>query len=464
MFFTHPKLEDLEGFLCGTSRSVSPASKALVVRHLLSDCPTCRERLITLHRDSSRLTQLLRSEREEGLTERLAIQASNGYDYSHAFSAAARAVSALLAPEDQDTGSPLGVLAELDALPADERVRRVSAGGRFAAPALIEILINRSHDARYRDADEMLHFANLAKLAAERCSPVGVGNGLRLADLQARAWGQYGNALRVSGKPREAEDAFATAQRYRRAGTGDPQLRAGLLARSTPLAIFQGRFTEAIGMCEEAEEIYRELGESHLLAATMIQKATATLQLGEAESAVRILNQTIPLIDHEEDPHLLLVACHNLVRCFIDLGRPEQALQIYSEIKELYEEFEDPLILLRATWQEGQLLRDLGHLEPAETILLRAHKGYTEKKLAYEAALVSLDLATVYVKRGQVDRLKRTVLETVPIFHSLRVGLETLASLLQLQKVADQEQQALELIRALSARIEPLRRQRVEEN
>src|SRR6185295_502355 len=394
MFSTHPKLEDLEGLLCGTSRSFSQANKALVVRHLLSDCPVCRERLITLHRDSPRLTQLLRSEREEGLAERPAIQASNGYDYRHAFSAAARAVSALLAPEDQDAGSPLGVLAELDVLPAEEMVRRVSTEGRFANLALIEILINRSHDARYRDADEMLRFANLARLAAERCSLVNVGNELRLADLQARDWGQYGNALRVAGKPRDAEEAFATAQRYRKAGTGDPQLRAGLLARSTPLAIFQGRFPEAIGMCEEAEEIYRELGESHLLASTMVQKATAMLYSGDAESAVRILNQTLPLIDDEEDPHLLLVACHNLVRCFIDLGRPDQALQIYSEIKELYEEFEDPLILLRATWQEGQLLRDLGHLEAAETILLRARKGYTERKLAYEAALVSLDLAT----------------------------------------------------------------------
>src|SRR6185295_19615558 len=181
--------------------------------------------------------------------------------------------------------------------------------------------------------------------------------------------------------------------------------------------------------------IYRELGESHLLASTMVQKATAMLYSGDAESAVRILNKAISLIDHEEDPHLLLVACHNLVRCFIDLGRPDQAAQIHFDNKGLYKEVEEPNILLRATWQEGQLLRDLGHLEAAETILLRVRKGYTERKLAYEAALVSLDLATVYVKQGFADKLKRTVLETVPIFHSLRVGLETLASLLQLQKM-----------------------------
>jgi len=386
------------------------------------------------------------------------------YDYSNAFLVAERAVSAFLSPDGQVAISPAVILAELDSLPANEQVQRVSAGAPFAAPSVIETLIARSHDARYRDAEEMLYLAQLARLAAEVCSPADSANELRLADLRTRAWAQYGNALRVLGRPREAEEAFATAQRYRREGTGDPILRAWLLEKITPLAIFQGNLEDAIAKCEEAGEIYRELGESHLLASTMVQKATATLHSGEAEGAIRILNQAIPLIDHEEDPHLLLVACHNLVRCYIDLERPDQALQIYSEIKVLYEEFEDPLILLRATWQEGQLLRDLGELQAAETALLRARKGYMERKLAYEVALVSLDLATVYVKLGLVDKLKRTVLETVPIFHALRVGLETLASLLQLQQVAEQEQQALELIRTLSARIEPLRRQRVEES
>jgi tetratricopeptide (TPR) repeat protein len=469
MLSTHPTLEDLERFLASTSPSVYPDTKALVVRHLLADCAVCRERLVALHRNSPRLIQLLRSELEDGLA-RPATQvllSPSPFDYGNAFAAAEQAISALLAPEDHAEGvegTSIALLSELDALSPAERVRWVSEGGRFANPALVSILINRSHDARFQDADEMLHFADLARLAADRCSPVDPGHALRLADLKARAWGQYGNALRVSGRPREAEEAFATAQRHRHAGTGDPLLSAALLARSTPLALFQGRFEEAIAMCEEVEEIYRDLGEDHLLAATRVQKATATLQSGAAERAVRILNQTIPLIDHQEDPHLLLAACHNLIRCYIDLGRPDQALQIYSEIKELYEEFDDPLIQLRAAWQEGQLLRDLGHLSEAETILIRARKGYTERKLAYEVALVSLDLATVYVKLGLTDKLKRTVLETVPIFHALRVELETLAALLQLQQVADQEQQALDLIRALTARIEPLRRQRVEES
>ena len=69
---------------------------------------------------------------------------------------------------------------------------------------------------------------------------------------------------------------------------------------------------------------------------------------------------------------------------------------------------------------------------------------------------MSLDLAAVYVKLGLVEEVKRTVMTTLPIFHALRVKLETLAALLQLQQVADQEQQALELIRTLKPRIESL--------
>jgi hypothetical protein len=74
----------------------------------------------------------------------------------------------------------------------------------------------------------------------------------------------------------------------------------------------------------------------------------------------------------------------------------------------------------------------------------------------YEVAVVCLDLAALYVKLKAIDDLKQTVAATVPIFRALRVDREALATLLQLQQVADKEQQAMELIRFLSARIEPL--------
>lgn len=462
MFSNHPTAEDLEEFLRSTSRADAGSHNPQVIRHLLAECAVCRDNLRALGWGSQRLMSLLQIQPRLDDPEREIPAAINGYDYGRAFAAVERTVSSLLMPERQGA-DPAALLAELDAFPADEQTRQVKAGGRFTDPAVIRFFIDRSHDVRYQSADELLRLARLAQLAADACSPEDAGDELRLADLRARAWGQYGNALRVAGRPRDAEEALGTAQRHRLAGTGDPMLHAWLLEKIAPLAVFQSRFGDAIEICDERSAIYQDLGESHLLASTQVQKAIALLYSGEAEAAIRVLNHAIPLIDQEEDPHLLLAACHNLVQCYIDLDRPEQALRLYSEAKELYRDFDDPLILLRAAWQEGRLLRDLGHLRAAETALLRARKGYMERKLSYEVALVSLDLASVYVKLGLVEDLKQTVLTTLPIFHALRVGVETLAALLQLQQVADQEQQALELIRTLNAHIEPLRRQRVEE-
>jgi tetratricopeptide (TPR) repeat protein len=453
MFQDHPSTEDFEGFLRGTSRPVRHARNTQVMRHLLSDCGDCRDRLSTMGWSRQRLARLLQLRAEDDPVE---TEAAPAYDYSHAFARVDRAVSALLTPDPQAGDTPDVLLAELTSLSAEDRVRQVSLGGTFCTPGVIRSLIDRSHAIRYQDSDETLHLAHLARIAAEACSPEKTGGEMRLADLRTRAWGQYGNALRLCSRPQEAEEAFATAREYRQEGTGDPVLRAWLLERVTPLVIFRERFGEAIEMCEEAGLIYQEIGESHLLASTMVQKAIAALYSGEAEQAVRVLNQAIPLIDDEADPHLLFAACHNLIWCYVDLDRPDQALMLYNEARELYQEFNDPLLLLKATWQEGRLLRDLGHLRAAEIALLRSRKGYQERELPYEMALVSLDLAAVYVKLGLVEEVKRTVLTTLPVFHALRVKLETLAALLQLQQVADQEQQAMALIRTLNSGIESL--------
>jgi tetratricopeptide (TPR) repeat protein len=457
MFDDHPNARDFESFLRNATQPAGAARNPHILRHLLAECSVCRDRLQEMGWSPQRLSVL--TSREGGSFQKdSSPHAGVGFNYDRAFAAADSAVAAFLAPERRlETSSIDALMTELLAAPA-ERQAHLARQDRFTSPGFVRLLIQNSHTARYRDAEEMLHLANLAQLAAEACSPEAAGNELRLADLQARAWGQYGNALRVCGRPREADEAFSTAERRRTAGTGDPALRAWIFEKITPLYIFRERYEEAVELCEQAGQIYQDLGETQLLASTLVQKAIASLYSGETQSAVRTLNQAIPLIDPLEDPQLLLAACHNLIRCYIDLGRPDQALLIYSEIRDLYHEIDDALILLRAVWQEGQLLRDLGHLRAAEKVLQQARKGFLDQSLAYEVALVSLDLASVYVKLGQAQELKETVATTLPIFLALQVGRETIASLLQLQQVADHEYQALELIRALNARIEPLKK------
>lgn len=430
MLNNHAKVDDFEGFLRTPKASGSAPRNARLIRNLLADSSTCRE------------TAAVAFSRKIG-----------GYDYDPTFARAQRSLHDFLARGREAEAAPDVLMAELTALPREGQV--VAAGGaRYAHPDLVKHLVDASHALRYQDPARMLHLAEMARQAAASCDLEAAGSEGRLSDVRAQSWRQYGNALRVLGRLSEAEEAFVTAKRYLEAGTRDPLQRARLSTQAASLRYFQRRFAEAIELAEEAGQVYEELGETHSFASSMVQKAIACLYAGEAEDAVRVLNQAIPLIDADGDPHLLLAACHNLVRCYIDLGRPEQALSIYFETRVLYKRFPDPLIRLRLAWQEGQLLRDMGHLQAAEGVLLQARQGFVERQLHYESALISLDLAAVYVRLQSDQALHHTVAETIPIFRALGVDREALASLLQLRQLAHQSRQALELIRQLNNRIE----------
>jgi tetratricopeptide (TPR) repeat protein len=427
----HPSEAEVESLLKEKS-SASTQGAARVVRHLLRECAVCQER------------------------SRAHVKPRDGYDYNRAFIGAERKLSDFFSKGRSYPVAADILYAELKSLPETEQKNRAGEDQRFRSRELVELLIERSHSARYSNVNEMLQLAELAELVAEACTVEDTGSAAKLADLRARAWGHFANPLRISGRLQDAEEAITTAQRYVEAGTGDPSLRARALEQKASLRKSQGRYPEAIELADESAAIFFEIGQTHNFASALVHKALACHYAGMAEESVDVLNRAIPLIDPETNPHLLLAACHNLVFSYIALDLPEQALSLYFEARDLYKEFEDDIILLRASWQEGQLLRDLGHLTAAETTLLQARKGFVERNLAHEVAMVSLDLAWVYVKLGRTESLKQTVAEAVPIFTSLRVGREALAALLQLQHAAGQEQQALELIRMLNTRLAPL--------
>jgi tetratricopeptide (TPR) repeat protein len=443
----HPSRTDLEIFLHDATQAAA-RTNAFVIRHLLAGCSACREHLDNLGSQRRRLERLLQL--------RPALEGSNtgsGFDYSPAFAGAERALAAFFAQGRPSQVSAGDLQVELSSLVEEEQIRRVSTDRRFANPELVKQLIEASQAVRFHDPQKLLHLSHLACLAAESCSVEECGSPERLGDLRCQGWRQYGTALRVQSRLRESDAAFVRAQRFCEEGTGDPLVRARLCAALLSLRMAQRRFSEAIQLAEEAGRIYQEIGESNALASTLVQKAIAYIYAGEPSDAVPILNRAIALID-PQDTHLLLAACHNLVRCYIDLEKPEQALSLFFEIRGLYRDVNDALILLRAGCQEGYMLRDLGHLHAAEAAFIRARDGFCEHKILYEAAVASLDLAAIYVKMGDAEKLEQVVATTVPIFRSLGVDREALASLLQLRQLAEQGQKAFELIRLLGTQIE----------
>jgi tetratricopeptide (TPR) repeat protein len=431
----HPTIEDFARFLASSPRPSKADRNALIVRHLLVGCPTCRGTLQDLKGARPLLARLLENPVPRAGKDRA--EPAPPLDYGWAFARAERTFAATLAHGGPPERLPER-LAELAGLPDGEQLRRVGRGGRFADPGFIHCLLERSHAARYRSPRKTLHLARLALAAVAACAPKAAGGERALADLKAEAWRAFANAQRICGNLPEAEKAFTAALQDFEAGTGSPGLRARVLSQLSSLRVFQRRFEEAVAFAEEAAKIYDELGEDHLLAGALVQQATPWIYSGKPERAAKILLRALPGIDRSLDFQLFLAAHHNLARCYIDLGQPEEALALHFKARELYQEcVDDPMILLRATWQEGQLLREIGHLRNAEAALLRARQGFAEQGLAYESAMVSLDLAEVYSKLGLAAELQRTIAEALPIFRSLRVEREFMASLLRLQQAGE---------------------------
>jgi tetratricopeptide (TPR) repeat protein len=429
----HPTAEDFECLLQRSPKPSNAERNASVVRHLLAGCEACRTTLRELREVQALFNRMFDLPNTIGEVN----SPASHYNYEWAFARADRTLRA------QFTQSipPEGLreqLAKLLSLSEGEQIRRARAGGHFADPEIVQDLMGRSHSARYRSPRKTLHLSLLARLAAEACTADKAGGQEQLADLQVQAWGAFANAQRICGDLLASEEAFAIAFQKEQSGTRSPQLRAALLSQLCSLRIFQRRFEAALDLALEAEGICDSIGENSLLASVLVVKGTVLLHSGEAEKAVDTLQRAIPKIDQEEDPLLFLAVHHNLARCYIDLDQPDEAVAVLFEVRNLYKDC-DPLILLRAIWQEGQLLREVGHFRNAEAALLRARQGFEEQGLAYEMAVVCLDLGEVYWKLGLLDRLRESLAEAVPIFRSLRVSRETLAALLRLQQAAELE-------------------------
>lgn len=436
MLHDHFSAEELELFLKDPKNF---SLKTKVLRHLVAGCPVCRLRLDEHGWDGCRLERLLdfpELEAEESLETGPVLPAP--YNYDHVFAKLEKTLDAFFTENGPVEEPPPELLAELFPLQEASVSSQLSSKSELI-PQLVKWLVEGSHRLRYRNLERMLEWAHFACLASEACPVQIAGGESRLADLRGQAWRQLGNSLRVCGRISEAGEAMAKAQTYLGKGTGDPSLRARLMEQMASLYIFERKFEEAVKVTDEAVCIYEDLEDPHGWAGVMIQRAIARLYQGLPEDGIRDLKAAIPVIDSEHDPHLALAAYHNLVICHIECGNAQEALSLYHEIEGFKKSFDDPLILLRISWQEGRLLRELGHLKQAEAVLAKARRGFIERGLAYDVAMISFDLASVYRKLGRLEETREIVSDTVPIFRALRIGREMLAAFIQLKKAAKQE-------------------------
>ena len=293
--------------------------------------------------------------------------------------------------------------------------------------ARLQLLWEASLRERYRDPKRMAELAFFASITARNLPPEVYGAAL-VADLQARAWAELANADRVNEHLEQADLEFSEARRLLKEGTGSPLVRARIADLEASLRRDQRRIAETRALLDEARRLYVRAGELHLAGRTLINKGATSAYEGNPHEAARLFRKGLALLDRERDPQLLYTAQLSLIRAlaesreFRDAGK----LLLSSGLREAFAE--EPLVLLKLRWLEGTILAGYGHKHRAEEVFSVARGRFKEMGQEYDAALVGLELAELWLQQGKLDAVQELASDTLATFRRLRIDVHALAA------------------------------------
>lgn len=353
----------------------------------------------------------------------------------------------------QEIDEAAALLTEILGTPGSERRTLLDSGVRFHSLQLCQLLEDRSREAWFSEPARAVHLAELATAVAERLDDTHYG-ALLAEDARASAWAHLGNACRIAADLRRAEEALQTAEEHQRRSGGDAYTEALILSFQASLRNTQGRYDEATRLLDGAITVYRQARDCHEEGRALIKKGTTLGYAGRHREAVRLIRRGMSRIDLYQEPRLLVTARHNLILFMTEGGRHQEAEAILAETRRLYVVLGERMNLVRLRWLEGKLARELGRLEDAETALKEARDAFLAVDIAIDAALVSLDLAILYMQRGEITALKELAAEMRPIFESGDVHPEALAAVLLFQQAAEAEDVTRTLLDQVAARLQ----------
>jgi tetratricopeptide (TPR) repeat protein len=408
---SHLTEETLAQWLSGTLEH--DAVLRLVIPHFLARCPVCRER----H------------------AEILRIQAIVGH----------------WDPEIAVTeGRQAPMLwARLDGQPYAEQLRAVEADEELHAWGLCQLVLQKSREATFSDPIRAVELANLALRIVRHLGQGYDSNWVM--DLRARCFAHLGNARRVLGELRSAEDAFVKAEScLTRSTSGSVEVRAEIFDLKSSLRRAQRRLDEALSLIDRALSLYREADREHGSAKLLLQRAKVLEESGDLAGAIDLLRRVTGELDPIREPQLSLYGQFNFLIALLLAERYEEAERILPVTEGLLRQMGQPLDLVRLRWVEGNIHLGRGRLGPAEAAFREAQKEFLERQMGYDAALVSLDLARLFAQEGCTEDLKRLAAEMMPVFQSRDVHREAILALLMFQRACEEERLTVELVREIS--------------
>jgi transcriptional regulator with XRE-family HTH domain len=381
-----------------------------------------------------------------------------GAELDSAVSGTGRSAIALLMQEleeeDREPWERTGPPAEADRLhaadawerlephTAKEREFLVETFPEFQTWAVAERLSHASADAASDTAQGALELAKLACKVAElaRCEEPFCSH------LQGYTLAFLANARRVSTDLRGAKGDFARALKLWQAGAA---AKPGLLAEwrildlEASLRRDDRHFAEALDLHTRARKVAPPEAEGRIL----LKQATTLQQQNKAELAAATLVEAKPLVDSQCEPHQMYSLRYNLAAALIDLEKYTEAEDLLPKVRELAAALRKELDQVRVVWLSGKVSAGLGRTAEAEAAFRQVEQEFATRKMPYDRALVSLDLAVLLLGQGRTAEVRELAVAMERIFKAEEIDREALAALKLFCDAARKEAATVELAR-----------------
>jgi tetratricopeptide (TPR) repeat protein len=332
--------------------------------------------------------------------------------------------------------------AEIEPLSDDDRRMLVEDLEEYRSWSLCVRVAAESREKAANQPREALELAELALLIAE----LAPGEEPWRWRLQGYAWVHVANGRRACQDLPGAKEALARALQLWEAGAAaDPGLLNAAVLPWIEAAVRRAerRFPEALKRIEEALAL--EQGE--LRGKILLSKSSIFQVLADPEGSAAALAEAAPLVDAEREPRLVFGLQFNLVVDLCHLERYEEAERRLPAVRALAVRLGEELDLARVVWLEGKASAGLGRTAEAQAAFEQARRVFRRRELAYDYALVSLELALLFLEQGRSAEVKTLAGEMLWIFRAQGVEREALAALRLFCDAARGESATAELAR-----------------
>ncbi len=305
---------------------------------------------------------------------------------------------------------------------ATERRVLVENTEKFRHWGLVERVCAESIEKAANHPREALELAELALYIAERVP----GDAAWRARLAGIAGVHVANGQRVCNDLHAMETALKRGLKlWEEGASGDPGLLNPAVVPWIEAACRreQRRFKEALKRIDQALELDR----GDLRGKILLSKSAILAIHGDLEGMTAVLHEAAPLIDGKKEPRVAFGLEFNLLSGLCRQGRAEEATPRLNGVRRLAERLGEPLDLARAVWLGGLAAAGIGQTAEAEGAFKQARCDF--ETLAYDYALVSLDLSLVLLEQDRHGEVRTIAEEMLEIFKRLEIDREALMAL-----------------------------------